>query len=46
MGSTSQPVVTVLRKFLMLSQEQRHGVFIWLRILVDTLLTWKKRTSG
>jgi hypothetical protein len=27
MGSTSQPVVTVLRKFLMQSQEQRHGVF-------------------
>ena len=27
MGSTSQPVATVLRKFLMQRQEQRHGVF-------------------
>ena len=27
MGNTSQPVVTVLRKFLMQRQEQRHGVF-------------------
>jgi hypothetical protein len=34
MGSTSQPVVTVLRKFLMQRQEQRHGVFTLLGILV------------
>lgn len=28
MGSTSQPVVTVLRKFSTQRREQRHGVFI------------------
>ena len=28
MANTSQPVVTVLRKFSTRRQEQRHGVFI------------------
>lgn len=46
MGSTSQPVVTVLRKFLMQSQEQRHGVFTLAYDIGGHILTWKKCTSG